>query len=73
MQVHLPLQYNSSYNWFIANWIYQSFIPIYAMKIWLKSLTFLRMFLTHEKHQKDVLKVGTTAMPTFLSFSDPAT
>ena len=41
------------------------------MKICLKSLTFVRLFLTHEKHQKDVLKVGTTtttAMPTFLNF-----
>ena len=46
--------------------LHSTYFEICAMKICLKSLTFLHMFLTHEKHQKDVLKVGTAAMPTFL-------
>ena len=46
--------------------LHSTSFEICAMKICLKSLTFLHMFLTHEKHQKDVLKVGTAAMPTFL-------
>ena len=50
----------------INYYVHSTSFEICAMKICLKSLTFLHMFLTHEKHQKDVLKVGTAAMPTFL-------